>query len=158
MIRLRVLAGIALAFLVWAGTAYAQVERGTIAGTVRDTSGAVVPDVTITVKNVATGVEFKTASDQGGEYVVPNLIPREYSITATKRGFSTLDRAGIVLHVYGRLEVDGFLDLRQSFRLVEKGCSRYASRCQSRARHRWPQYATCLGHSARVVHGQDGHA
>src|ERR1039458_55970 len=106
MIRFRVLAGIALAFFVWAGTVYAQVERGTIAGTVRDASGAVVPDVSITVKNVATGVEFKTAADQGGEYVAPNLIPGEYSITASKQGFTTLDRSGIVLHIYDRLDVD----------------------------------------------------
>ena len=71
----RILIGFSMAVLISVGTVCAQVERGTIAGTVRDPSEAVVPDVTITVKNVATGVEFKTASDQGGEYVVPNLIP-----------------------------------------------------------------------------------
>src|ERR1019366_4440347 len=109
----------ALAFFVWAGTVYPQVERGTIAGTVRDASGAVVPDVSITVKNVATGVEFKTTTSQGGEYVAPNLIPGEYSITASKQGFTTLDRTGVALHVYDRLEVDLALQVGTVTQTVE---------------------------------------
>ncbi|OLE83183.1 MAG: hypothetical protein AUG07_08700 [Acidobacteria bacterium 13_1_20CM_2_60_10] len=84
----------------------AQVERAMIAGTARDPSGAVVPNVSITVKNVNTGVEFKTTTNEAGEYVAPNLIPGEYSVTASAQGFSTLVRSGIVLHVTDRLAVD----------------------------------------------------
>ena len=61
----RILIGFSMAVLISVGTVCAQVERGTIAGTVRDPSEVVVPDVTLTVKNVATGVEFKTTTNQG---------------------------------------------------------------------------------------------
>src|SRR6516165_12329814 len=84
----------------------AQVERATIAGTVRDSSGAVVPNASITVKNVNTGVEFSTTTNQSGEYVAPNLIPGEYSVTVGGPGFATLVRSGILLHVSDRLTVD----------------------------------------------------
>ncbi len=101
------------------GSLRAQVERGTIAGTVRDSTGAVVPEVNIGVKNVNTGVESKTTSGGAGEYVVPNLIPGEYSLTASKQGFSTLDRSGIVLHVYDRLVVDLTLQVGAVTQTVE---------------------------------------
>lgn len=103
--RRRLLA-LAVTILGLAGALGAQVERGTIAGTVRDASGAIVPNVNVTVKNVNTGVEFKTTTNTSGEYVVPNLIPGEYSVTASASGFSTLVRTGVVLHVYDRLAVD----------------------------------------------------
>src|SRR2546425_2357269 len=97
---------VAAMVLTLCGTLEAQVERATTAGTVRDTTGAVVPNVSITVKNVNTGVEFKTTTNQAGEYVAPNLIPGEYSVIASAQGFSTLVRSGIVLHVDDRLTVD----------------------------------------------------
>jgi hypothetical protein len=115
----RILIGFSLVVLVSVGTVCAQVERGTIAGTVRDPSGAVVPEVSITVRNVATGVEFKTTTTQGGEYVAPNLIPGEYSITASKQGFTTLNRTGIALHVYDRLDVDLALQVGTVTQTVE---------------------------------------
>ena len=88
----RILIVLVLAILTWDGGLSAQVECGTIAGTVRDTSGAVVPNVAISVKKVNTGVEFKTTTHESGEYVAPNLIPGEYSLTASAPGFSTLAR------------------------------------------------------------------
>ncbi len=119
MIPRRILMSIGMAVLLAAGTLSAQVERGTIAGTVRDPSGAVVPSVAITVKNVATGVEFKTATTQSGEYVAPNLIPGEYSVTASKQGFTRLDRSGLVLNVYERLAVDLTLQVGTVTQAVE---------------------------------------
>src|SRR4030095_6564411 len=78
---------------------HAQVERGTIAGTVRDASRATTPNVAVAVTNVATGVEYKTQTNDTGEFVAPNLIPGEYSVTASLSGFKTLQRKGIVLQV-----------------------------------------------------------
>lgn len=46
--------------------------------------------MTITVTNVATGVDYKTQTNDTGEFVAPNLIPGEYSITASLSGFKTL--------------------------------------------------------------------
>jgi hypothetical protein len=97
----------------------AQVERATIAGTVRDSSGAVVPNASITVKNVNTGVEFSTTTNQSGEYVAPNLIPGEYSVTVGGPGFATLVRSGILLHVSDRLTVDVTLQVGAVAQRVE---------------------------------------
>ena len=115
----RSLFAVAVLVLTLGGGLDAQVERGTLAGTVRDPSGAVVPDVSLTVKNVATGVEFKTATNQGGEYVAPNLIPGDYSVTASKQGFTTLARSGVALHVYERLVVDLTLQVGAISQTVE---------------------------------------
>src|SRR5438094_871158 len=96
---------------VWSLSLEAQVERGTIAGTLRDPSGAVTPNVSITVTNVATGVEYKTQTNDTGVFVAPNLIPGDYSITASLTGFKTLQRKGIVLQVNGRAAVDLTLEI-----------------------------------------------
>jgi uncharacterized membrane protein len=107
--------------LVWPSNSQlqAQVERGTIAGTVRDASGATTPNVTITVTNVATGVEYKTQTNDTGEFVAPNLIPGEYSITASLSGFKTLQRRGIVLQVNGRVAVDLTLEVGEVTQEIE---------------------------------------
>jgi Carboxypeptidase regulatory-like domain/TonB dependent receptor len=84
----------------------AQVERGTISGTVRDPSGATVADANVVVTNSGTGVAENTKTNQNGEYVTPNLIPGIYSIKVSAAGFSTLDRAGVELHVNERVTAD----------------------------------------------------
>jgi hypothetical protein len=94
-------AGFAIALLVlvvlFGGVANAQEFRGTISGTVVDPAGAVVPGARVVVQEVHTGTIDRTVSDNDGQYVVPFLLPGEYSITATKQGFETLTRSGITL-------------------------------------------------------------
>ena len=72
---------------------YAQtVVTGDIAGTVTDQSGAVVPNSTLTMKSDATG-EVKTAtSGKAGEFRFPLLRPGTYTITATAKGFATVEK------------------------------------------------------------------
>src|ERR1700676_160012 len=67
---------------------FAQVDTGTLTGTVKDATGAVVPDAMVTVRNTATGASrvVQTASD--GVYTVPGLPPSLYDVTATKTGFA----------------------------------------------------------------------
>jgi hypothetical protein len=67
---------------------FAQVDTGTLTGTVKDTTGAVVPDAMVTVRNTATGATrvVQTASD--GVYTVPGLAPSLYDVTASKTGFA----------------------------------------------------------------------
>jgi len=63
-----------LAFVLIAGTAAAQVAgTGTIQGTIADSTGAVVPNATVTITNVSTGVKHTSPSDSSGIYVFPNL-------------------------------------------------------------------------------------
>ena len=69
-----------------------------IQGTVTDPSGAVIPDVNITVTNVATGVSRKVISSPGGSFVALNLpAPGVYTVTAEKGGFKTFTALQIPL-------------------------------------------------------------
>ena len=58
-------------------------------GTVRDASGAVVPDATITLKNTETGFEQVTKSNNTGNYSLVNISPGSYTATVSMQGFST---------------------------------------------------------------------
>jgi hypothetical protein len=77
----------------------AQVVGATMSGTVTDTSGGVVPDANISVKNVATGIIRLAVTNGSGLYTVPNLQPGPYEITAAASGFNTDLRKGITLNV-----------------------------------------------------------
>src|SRR5207247_2905062 len=76
---------------------YGQNIRGSIVGNVTDSSGAVVPGAQITVKNEGTGIEFKTTTDAGGTYTVPDLLGGVYEVSAAKEGFKTYRVRGIRL-------------------------------------------------------------
>jgi hypothetical protein len=64
-----------------------QAGRSGITGTVADPSGAVVPNATITLKNEATNVEWSSISSATGVYVIRNLPPGSYTVTATASSF-----------------------------------------------------------------------
>jgi hypothetical protein len=85
--------------LIIPGRIYPQVVGGTLAGTVSDQSGAVIPATQISVKNIATGVTRTVTTDTAGFYTAPNLLPGTYEITATASGFSTEVQTGITLTV-----------------------------------------------------------
>jgi hypothetical protein len=77
----------------------AQMVGATVSGTVVDASGAVVPNVTIVAKNVATGGTANAVTNGVGVFDAPNLQPGIYDISASAPGFSTLVRKGITLTV-----------------------------------------------------------
>ena len=58
-----------------------QVAGASLSGTVTDTSGAVIPNAKISIKNEATGVTRGVASDAAGFYTAPNLLPGTYGVT-----------------------------------------------------------------------------
>jgi hypothetical protein len=62
---------------------------GNIQGTVTDQIGAVVPNVTVTATNVATGVETSRPTSEDGLFNIAPLIPGTYTVTATAKGFET---------------------------------------------------------------------
>ena len=103
--------------------ACAQVERGTISGSVNDPSGGAVPNAPVTVKNVNTGITVSISSNQAGDYVAPDLIPGEYTVTVTQAGFNTTSVTGIVLHVNERLVADVTLAIGAVSQSVEVGAT-----------------------------------
>src|SRR5579871_5543783 len=63
-------------------------STGTVVGTVTDPSGAVVPGVVITLTDLSTNEVRSEKTTKTGQYIAVNMPPGEYSITATKDGFS----------------------------------------------------------------------
>lgn len=93
--------------LILAGaSAWAQVDTATITGTVQDSTGAVLPNITVTATEMNTGVQTaaKTASD--GHYVITPLKIGKYSISAEATGFQTETRQNIVLDVQQNQRLD----------------------------------------------------
>jgi hypothetical protein len=86
--------------------AVAQVDEGTVTGTVKDSTGAVIPGAEVTLTNVGTNFELKTKSNESGFYVFPPAKIGNYSIKASARGFKTATESGIVLQIAQRLNVD----------------------------------------------------
>jgi hypothetical protein len=80
-------------------SANAQVSGATLSGTVTDASGAVVPNVQVSIKNEATGEARAVTVDSAGFYSAPNLLPGKYDVTAAASGFSTTVQNGITLTV-----------------------------------------------------------
>ena len=70
-----------------ATTAFGQANNGTLSGTVADASGAVLPGVTVTASNTATGVTSTTVTNEAGAYFIPSLIPGPYTLSAELPGF-----------------------------------------------------------------------
>ena len=67
----------------------AQVVGGTILGTITDSSGAVVPEAQISIRNLANGTIRSVKTDAAGFYAAPNLLPGVYEVTASAAGLAT---------------------------------------------------------------------
>ncbi len=82
-----------------ATSVFAQVESGTINGTVVDSSGAVLPGARVTITNAATNQARTTVTNTSGQYSVPFLAPGTYKVEASKDGFANVVRSGLALQV-----------------------------------------------------------
>lgn len=76
-------------------TASAQSVYGSLFGTVSDTSGAVIPNATITVTNEAKGTVVTVTSNASGDYSVPHLIPDVYDLKVVAKGFKPFETKGV---------------------------------------------------------------
>src|SRR5256885_396659 len=77
----------------------AQGPAGTISGTVHDQSGAVLPGVSVQIKNQETGRIRNATTDPGGRYRVTALELGTYEVQAGLSGFRTAVRPGVVITV-----------------------------------------------------------
>ena len=99
---LLLLALIAVA-LAAATTVHAQTTRGSIAGTVHDNQGAAIPGASVTIVSVRRGDEVTVATNEAGDFIVPNLLPDTYTIKITMDGFKAFERQDVVLTANERL-------------------------------------------------------
>ncbi|HEY2932597.1 MAG TPA: TonB-dependent receptor [Acidobacteriota bacterium] len=87
-------------------SAQSQATAGTLEGTVKDQSGAVVPGVTVTATNKAISLTRSTLTNDEGQYSIPLLPPGLYEVRAELPGFSTQVREGVSITVGQFARVD----------------------------------------------------
>lgn len=92
--------------LVGAGSSQAQTFRGTILGSVTDSSGAPVAGAKVTVHNVDTGVDRVTETTTDGGYLIPELPVGTYDITAEIKDFQKARVTGVTVSVAAGRRVD----------------------------------------------------
>ncbi len=107
-----------LGLLMTATLVFGQVESGTISGTVKDASGAVIAGATVTAKSLATGAERTAKTGSIGQYQIPGLPPANYQVTITNEKFQTY-RTTTEVTVGGVSTVDVQLTVGQSSAVIE---------------------------------------
>ena len=103
---------------VLAGRANAQVDTGSVSGVVRDSSGAAVPNATITATNVATAAVRTATTNNVGEYTIQGLAPGNYKVRVASPSFTTFEQT-VEVTVGGSLTVSPQLEVGTSTTVVE---------------------------------------
>src|SRR5271154_4735521 len=98
-----------LLMMLAAAPGWAQTFRGTIQGTVTDSSGAALVGATVTVHNVDTGIDRITQTNNDGSYLVPELQVGTYNVTVTMSGFQKSVTTGVVVDVASQKKIDAVL-------------------------------------------------
>src|SRR6201998_1702759 len=107
-----------IALLLLCAAAVAQVQTGTITGTVHDNTGAVIPNAHVTIKSLDTGATRDTVTNGQGGYTVPGLPPGNYEVNVAAGSFSNFKQATAVT-VGGVAPVDATLGLAATSTTVE---------------------------------------
>jgi hypothetical protein len=95
-----------LAVFSIASCLYAQVDTGTISGTVRDSTGAVIDGAKVTVTNEETSFKREGVTSESGNYTFSPLKIGEYTITVEQAGFNQQRRSGVQLNIQQQAVVD----------------------------------------------------
>src|ERR1700761_4569847 len=95
-----------------------QMATAELSGNVLDTSGATVPNATVTATNVGTGIVHSTVSEKAGDYVLIDLPPGDYTVTVEAAGFRKLEQSGISLQINQQARVDLTLQVGQAAETV----------------------------------------
>lgn len=85
---------------------FAQYDDGSVVGSIHDSTGAAVPNATITIINNATGVSSVVRTSASGDYEVPSLRVGVYSVSATAAGYATAEAKNITVSVGARERID----------------------------------------------------
>jgi hypothetical protein len=96
----------ALLVCLFAAPTAAQEQTGAIRGVIRDSSGSVIPGVTVEARNKATGAVQTTVTDGTGIYRFPALPPGQYDLSTTLAGFTPAKNENVVLVLGQLLTID----------------------------------------------------
>jgi len=94
---------------LFATTSFGQANNGTLTGTVADATGAVLPSVTITATNNATGVVSTIITNEAGAYTLQSLLPGRYTVSSELPGFQK--------QTYSNVDLGNAVTVRLNFTL-----------------------------------------
>jgi hypothetical protein len=94
-------------------------SSGAVAGTVVDSSGAVVPNATVTLTNTETNAESQATTNAQGAYVFPNVLPGPYRLTVKQAGFRTATISSLKVEVNRSYPVNVTLEVGGTTEIVE---------------------------------------
>jgi carboxypeptidase family protein len=97
---------LALLAILLPASAQAQSFNGSVAGKVLDTTGAVVANADLVLKNAATGVELRRKSTDTGDYAFRNLVPGTYELRATSAGFKPYLKRNVEINLNSDVRLD----------------------------------------------------
>src|SRR5712691_10597031 len=114
----RLVASLLVLLAVTETAAFAQTGTSGISGTVRDSTGAVVPNATVTAMNEATGLTYTQSTTDSGLFAFTSLPVGNYTITIEKQGFKKFQKTHNALEVGTPLAVDAAMEVGQLSEVV----------------------------------------
>src|SRR5262245_10461625 len=102
---------IALLIVLGAASGYAQFDSAEVLGLIKDGSGAVLIQTTVTLQNESTGISATTVSDSLGNYHFLNVRAGTYTITAEQAGFRTFSTTKVIVSIGARQRVDIMMEV-----------------------------------------------
>ena len=84
---------------LFASVSFGQITSGDLVGTVKDPSGAIVSNASVTVTNQATGIVVSVKSGSEGEFRTDNLLPGQYTVAVSSPGFQTYTLHGVTIDI-----------------------------------------------------------
>jgi len=109
---------LALVLVISGGLLHAQTFYGSISGVIKDSSGAIMPGVAVTVRESTTATEYKTLTNKGGSYRVSFLKPGTYTVRFEKDGFAQYITGELNIVLNQELAVDGTLRLGTTSQVI----------------------------------------
>jgi len=108
-----------LIILAGAGAAWSQTVQGVITGTITDPSGAVVPNATVGITNVATNISQTTTTGSDGSYRFPLVPPGTYTLVVKVANFAEVRASGVVVQASQTVPFSVRLELAKASAVIE---------------------------------------
>lgn len=88
-------------------------NSGSVTGTVRDATGAVIPGAAVVLSDSQKGISLKTSSNSDGSYLIAGLPTGTFNLAVTAKGFKKFEATNIILQVAQKARVDAVMELGQ---------------------------------------------
>src|ERR1051326_8667848 len=99
-LRITALALASMAILLWhSPLIFGQADTGSVSGTVKDQTGAVIPTARVTLTNEGTNISRSVDTDTSGFYVFSPLRVGSYTVSASKTGFNTVEQRSVTVNI-----------------------------------------------------------